>query len=375
MLHDDWIADAVEALAGEAIKLAKTKIRTPRQNLPPASTYLLPSAGTQAASTIQGAKMYAATIPRARPETVSRKGRAAKVEATTTTLPQPDNLPPAKKCASTMSVPQAAFELTGHIRDDNPCNAAGQTLTDGGQNSADAQPFRAPIGELIEHHRYRWQMIRARTRLELQAQAFCRRFCDGDKVKAGKLWGDIKKDEAHPMRVWLQPFLIGVVPFVQAQTATEKKLTKMVKGLAVYPWAKSVSGLGEISLSAIIGELGDEPTNYKSVSAIWKRMGLAVINGDRQRRVAGDAAIEHGYNPQRRSIMWNIGACLIKAQVRKDPDDEEKRIAIGDYGQVYLDRKAYEAERGISKAQSHNRAQRFMEKRLLRDLWRAWRDA
>ncbi len=102
-------------------------------------------------------------------------------------------------------------------------------------------------------------------------------------------------------------------------------------------------------------------------------MGMAVIGGERQRRVAGEGAIEHGYVARRRSLMWNIGECLIKAQVRKDPADETKRIAIGSYGQVYLDRKAYEQTRTESLALAHNRAKRYMEKRLLRELWKAWR--
>jgi hypothetical protein len=109
---------------------------------------------------------------------------------------------------------------------------------------------------------------------------------------------------------------------------------------------------------------------------VWKRMGMAVIDGGRQRRVAGDAALLHGYSPARRSIMWNIGACLIKAQVRSAKDEEGNKLAstaIGPYGQLYIDRKAMEAERVDSAAHAHNRAQRYVEKRLLRDMWKAWR--
>ena len=124
-------------------------------------------------------------------------------------------------------------------------------------------------------------------------------------------------------------------------------------------------------------------------------MGLAVINGGRQRRVSGDEALLHGYSPERRSIMWNIGASLIKQQ--------------GPWRDLYLARLATEhqkaldeglipatstkatvdswAKRGLpeltkvtkitaahrSAGHMNNRAQRYIEKRLLRDLWRAWR--
>jgi len=74
------------------------------------------------------------------------------------------------------------------------------------------------------------------------------------------------------------------------------------------------------------------------------------------------AYIEHGYSPKRRSRMWNIGDALIKGN------------ADGIYRATYLKRKEYELARNpeMPKIHAHRRAQRYMEKRLLRDLWRAW---
>lgn len=89
-------------------------------------------------------------------------------------------------------------------------------------------------------------------------------------------------------------------------------------------------------------------------------MGLAVMpDGTRQRRVGGVEALDHGYAPARRSVMWNIGACIVKAG--------------GPLKAVYDARKAHEAERLATKAHAHNRAQRYIEKRFLRDLWVEWR--
>jgi len=112
-------------------------------------------------------------------------------------------------------------------------------------------------------------------------------------------------------------------------------------------------------------------------------MGVAVLDGTRQGGLAKtapkEAWIAHGYNRQRRSRMWNIGDALIKNGVL--------------YRKVYLARKEYERKRaeanGLTVAPSakipkgraaefmsdghiHRRAQRYMEKRLLRDLWQAW---
>ncbi len=57
--------------------------------------------------------------------------------------------------------------------------------------------------------------------------------------------------------------------------------------------------------------------------------------------------------------MWNVGACIVKAG--------------GPLKAVYDARKAYEADHVETKAHAHNRAQRYVEKRFLRDLWSAWR--
>jgi hypothetical protein len=115
-----------------------------------------------------------------------------------------------------------------------------------------------------------------------------------------------------------------------------------------------------LGLAVIVGVAGDL-SNYSNPAKLWKRFGLAVIDGRAQRKVTNtEQAIAMGYSPMRRSAMWTIGDAVIKTQ--------------GEYRELYLDRKMYEAERDpeMSKMHCHRRAQRYMEKRLLRDLWRAW---
>lgn len=141
------------------------------------------------------------------------------------------------------------------------------------------------------------------------------------------------------------------------RAAVEKRLVKLAKALPVSPWVESVRGVGLVSLAAIVGEAGDLSC-YPSPSHLWKRMGLAVMSDGRQRRISGAAALDHGYSPGRRSVMWNIGACIIKAG--------------GPLKQNYDARKAIEATRVETKAHAHNRAQRYVEKQFLRQLWRTW---
>lgn len=133
-------------------------------------------------------------------------------------------------------------------------------------------------------------------------------------------------------------------------------------------------GFGEASLAAVIGETGDLG-NYAGPAKVWKRLGLAVFDGKSQRKSKDDAE-RQGYSPKRRSVMHIIGENLLRSG--------------GPYADLY---RAYKARKtaewaalGIdvvpaarakpgqeTSGHLHKMALRIIEKRLLRDLWRAWR--
>lgn len=241
-------------------------------------------------------------------------------------------------------------------------------------------PGQQTVERLIERWRQRQDMIRARLRLELQGQAMCRRLSDGDKTAGSKMWFAALKQPDHPSRPLLDPLIAAMQPLLDAQKWIEKDIKAQVRQLPLWnDWGVDVRGLGEVSFGGIIGELGTLPRNYRNPSCLWKRMGLAVIGDGRQRRVTGDAALLHGYSPARRSLMWNIGGGIIKAQVRNPKGDDGKPLgdaqSIGPLGALYLDRKMVEAERVETAMHAHNRAKRYMEKRLLREMWQADRDS
>lgn len=278
---------------------------------------------------------------------------------------------------------------------------------DDGHSKAATHSAPAIVGEITAVMRRYNDLRRAKQRLLLQAIATCRIACDGDKEAAAKLFAKPTPE----IIAWLVPYMDAMAPLDHAIAEQAKLLEKLGKSLPVYEWCKSVPGLGPRFLSMIVGECGIGPGEYRSVSALWKRMGMAVIDGERQRRVTGDAALVHGYVATRRSLMWNIGGSIMKAQIRGEKDDDGKKIeggsrAIGEYGQLYLDRKAYELERSnagayaevaaalvksakregktpnahnlegrLSPSHLNNRAKRYIEKRLLRELWKAWRRA
>lgn len=249
------------------------------------------------------------------------------------------------------------------------------------------------------YHRRRWDMIHARIRLELQAQAILREFTQGDKEEAGKVWSRIRNGggEGIPLSLlaWMQPFLEAIPLFMENQKGFERILAKSVRKMPAYAWVSSVKGVGDVSYAAVLAELsgGEDklytPSDYRGPAAIWKRMGVGLVNRGtstvpdpkdpaksrvvtieehgRQRRICGDEAIVHGFVAERRAILWNIGKSIIMKSIRKGEP-------IAPYGELYVMRREFERAKVESKAHAHNRAQRYVEKRFLRDLWQEWRN-
>ncbi len=228
------------------------------------------------------------------------------------------------------------------------------------------------IQQIVEQWRLRQDMVRAMSRLTLQAKAILRRICAGDKTEANKLYRSLSNGKDHELaaiaQIAVAPLLLAREPLEETRKKIEKRLIVMAKELPIAHMVEETSGLGYPGLAAIVGECGDLSA-YKSVSAVWKRCGLAVIDGGRQRKVAGDAAIEHGYSPSRRAVIWTITESLFKAQSAGMKDGAEP----GPYRALYDGWKAEELAKELTKGHAHNRAMRKVGKRLLRDLTVAWR--
>jgi hypothetical protein len=251
------------------------------------------------------------------------------------------------------------------------------------------------IYTIVPIHRKRMFMMNQRLRCELALGSYLRRTEGWTKEKpeaerkaiaarvAAMMDGSVDPGEhAEIIEVSRQ----GSSAFTIKEDQETWKLEYVAKKLPVWEtWAKDVKGFGARSLGCIVGEAGDL-NNYPDHSKLWKRMGLAVMDGVRQGGLPKDANkedwIAHGYNAMRRSHIFVIGECLVKAS--------------GEYREIYLTRKEYERERAaasgivvlpaaripkndregyMSDGHIHKRAQRYMEKRLLRDLWKAWRRA
>lgn len=262
------------------------------------------------------------------------------------------------------------------------------------------------INEIREQWRRRQSWHRAEKSLTLQAKAMCRRLV----AMAGDTEAERKKqisaaDALYERAVTgddsadAQTAMAAMLPLLEAHTvmkahrkAVEKRLVKLAKSLPVAQFVENTYRLGYLSLATIVGEAGDLSI-YSTPAKLWKRMGLAVINGERQRRVSGVDALTHGYAPQRRSAMWNIGSGIVGGM------GKGRRLPVGApipedwpyYQRLFVERLRFEAEKNpdmrrepVEKdgvlmesfsAHAAARAKRYCEKRLLRELWRAWRRA
>lgn len=218
-----------------------------------------------------------------------------------------------------------------------------------------------------------------------------------EKAKAQAAKGRVPT-ELPQVPAELAPWAHIVIPKIEMRRKTDeleaaatKAMTRLAASLPAAEWAAGVRGFGMLGLAIIVGEAGDLSL-YPKKGHLWKRMGVAVNDdGTRQGVVAPglpkdamkSAWIGQKYSPRRRSRLYTIGSAMVMA---------------GDtpYRQAYLARKAYEAQKAEAqglivapagkipsarkaefRSLGHidNRARRYVEKRLLRDLWKAWREA
>ncbi len=294
-----------------------------------------------------------------------------------------------------------SFTPARHTSHDTQPHVAGTglSLTDGGHTAKVIHTPVAAIGYVSDPntahlvdmargmHRRHEDIEREEKSLTLRMRAVCRRLCGGSKAEADVLYDAfMERDGKHAEIMSAAPHLVLFDelrgPLRKAAAAAKREMKKLAHRLPAWPWVEALRGFGEVGFARIVAEAGDLGS-YSGPAKLWKRMGLAVIGGQRQQKMTNkDAAAAHGYCPRRHSIMWNIGESLIKA---KNP-----------YRDLYLARKVHEvatfAAQGIRVVKSkdipkdkgeavhyrsekhvHNRARRYVEKRLLRDLWRAWR--
>ena len=256
---------------------------------------------------------------------------------------------------------EPAPEDSGHQDLGTPNGGAPEQQEGEGQPCIDTHSrFALPdlITELRELQAHRVMTVRAQNRLDNQCRAMARRYCgwkwDMDEKQrnaanrvAAKLVKAVQKDKEPPEGLEtaadaLRPFCMASLSarayFDKYRNAMEKRMAEIARQFPVCGWWNAIPGCGALGLALIVAECGDL-SNYDGTAKVWKRLGVAVIDGKGQRRVKdAEEALRHGFNPRRRSVLWNIGDALIKQNQTAD----KKPLY---YYALYLERKAYELAR------------------------------
>jgi len=159
------------------------------------------------------------------------------------------------------------------------------------------------------------------------------------------------------------PFILACktssAPFDSVRDSCEKDMIALARTLPCAQHVEDTVGFGYLGLAVLVGEAGDMGA-YKSPAGLWKRFGVAPDGCYEMKDKQGKLCIAKP--KRRRSVLYTIGDSLIKGN--KDG-----------YRSLYVERKAYELARmpDMKPIIAHRRAQRYMEKRLLKHLWQCWR--
>lgn len=170
--------------------------------------------------------------------------------------------------------------------------------------------------------------------------------------------------------------------FDELREAAEQDMAALAETLPAMAWVRGVPGLGPRGLAVIVGAAGDLG-NYANPGKLWKRFGLAPYKGRaastwrRRGGLSADDWTAVGFSPRRLGQLY--GVVTVPVFMHK---------AKGVYGLVYAEAKARYDQRVIATAplpmtdaekwvpaRADMAARRYMTKRLLRDLWSAWRAA
>lgn len=190
--------------------------------------------------------------------------------------------------------------------------------------------------------------------------------------------------EGIDMQLWfhIEKRVSALVFFMRGRSDTEKTMVDLAKQLPFADWvqSKACPGFSLVNYAKLIGTVRNL-ADYRSPGAVWKMVGLAPFKkGDVTKScstwmyeggLTSEDWVKAAYSPSRRSMMYVIGDCLIKAGGGIKRPEKWNR-----YSRIYYERKEYEKVKAplLKPIIHHRRAQRVMEKRLVRDLWVMWRD-
>lgn len=281
-------------------------------------------------------------------------------------------------CAQLVSLQRSRrFAIVSEGRSGRACEAFVRIHL-GFQTDTAPRRKRNEILEPTEEQR-RKREATERKRLSAEARALITAVNRGDAPQVPGLVVDI-----------IQRSAAAAEPWSLMRADVEKQMRDLARQLPAYEFVSGVKGVGELGLAVVVAEAGDLG-NYPKHGHLWKRLGL--MAGQKGSPSPGlsreDRAAYYkdlGYSPTRRAETFAFfDDTMFRSQWAGDRDEDGKRPektgkpvatpahALGPYGEAYGRKKAEYVERGHP--WPDRAARRYMTKKFIRDLWRAWRKA
>lgn len=192
------------------------------------------------------------------------------------------------------------------------------------------------------------------------------------------------KDGIEPgFTALVQHLLDGATRSKQQQDKIFREMGKLAEGLPVHGWVAEQRGISSSMLGKIVAEAGGDLDMYDGPAKLWKRFGLAVIDGRRQgdpkNKSDAEEWVSHGYSAQRRSVMYMVGEGFVRQgtfwRAVYDWRKEYERAQAAQRGLTVKpagDIKSNEKHLCMSDGHVHARAKRYTEKKFLEFLWVRW---
>lgn len=187
--------------------------------------------------------------------------------------------------------------------------------------------------------------------------------------------------EKHKQTAYLQGWLLEKL---EAETLSEVK--RLIKTFPIYDWLDKQKGCGPTMSGVLLSEIDIHRAN--TASSLWAYCGLAVKDGEGQRRKKGEKL---NYNPFLKTKMVGVlSDCMIKSKspwteyyynykTRKENTKVPKCMRCGGNG-VYNNAPCYNCDGSgknapWGKSQKHRdqAARRYMIKMFLMEFWKEWR--
>lgn len=288
----------------------------------------------------------------------------------------------------------ASEQTNGHATFALTPNHGMRDLAGGGENAAGSVgPYASACLELQELQRQAVSAMKSRVMISNRAvsgialaMGYQANMTEEDRKKhwdkAAELFkimrkgGEIPAEYQHIaslMQMLTATVSLAIDGFETFEEGLDKAMVAIVKSLPIAAWIVEPEqrGIAELSVARIIGEAGNL-SNYSGPYKLFKRLGLAPYNGKMPSTWRGSkpglSAEEWtnlGYSPRRRSVVWNIGECIVKAN------------QSGPYRKRYDDAKAdFKAKHeGCKDGHANNHAKLVASKEFVQQLWKQWNKA